>query len=134
MQAGAKVIVNREGDIWDGSEGNVLDPSTFGAPHISGWVLVQGCVEDEFGLRIGERWYPADALEVVRVSPDPDNLLPGTPVKFMNVGRMIRGTVETRITAGDGTPAFEVRADESGTLLFKREASLFPVPRDEVVS
>lgn len=65
MDAGTRVIINRDGDVWDGSEGTVLDPNTFGEPHTSRWILVQGCVEDEFGLRMGERFYPADALEVI---------------------------------------------------------------------
>lgn len=70
FQAGTKVIISKDGDIWDGSEGTVLDPNTFGEPHTSRWILVQGCVEDEFGLRTGERFYPADALEVTGVTPD----------------------------------------------------------------
>lgn len=51
----------------------------------------------------------------------------GTKVRFQNHNAYRAGTVEDRYQAGDGTMAYEVRDDETGTLVSRREASLLPV-------
>ena len=68
MEAGTEVMVNREGDLCDGAEGVVLDPRTFA--YEGPLVPVKLPMETDGQLHAVERFYPADALEVVGVTPD----------------------------------------------------------------